>query len=54
MDSGSLILDSEIDDELDVTTPASPEEIIWLMDELMYREVRVTSSASRSGIIPSR
>ena len=46
MDSGSLILNAEIDDELDVTAPVSPEEIIWLMDELMYREVRAASSAS--------
>ena len=40
MDSGSLVLDSEIEDELDVATTLSPEEIVWLMDELLYREVR--------------
>jgi len=54
MDSGSFVLDSKIDDELDVTATISPEEIIWLMDELMYREVRVGSCARWSGITPSR
>ena len=39
MDSGCDAFDPEGEEEFDPTRPTSPEEIIWLMDELMYREV---------------
>ncbi|KIW68012.1 hypothetical protein PV04_03988 [Phialophora macrospora] len=39
MDSGCTAFDPDSDEELDPTKPLSAEEIIWLMDELMYREV---------------
>ncbi|KIW99425.1 uncharacterized protein Z518_11413 [Rhinocladiella mackenziei CBS 650.93] len=39
MDSGSLAFDPEIEDDFNFATTVSAEEIIWLMDELMYREV---------------
>ena len=54
MDSGSLALDSEIEDGLDFSATVSPEEIVWLMDELMFREVTGGSSPCRSGITSSR
>ncbi|ETI24093.1 hypothetical protein G647_03462 [Cladophialophora carrionii CBS 160.54] len=39
MDSGCTAFDPESDEEFDPTKALSAEEIIWLMDELMYREV---------------
>ncbi|KEF54716.1 uncharacterized protein A1O9_09158 [Exophiala aquamarina CBS 119918] len=39
MDSGCTDPDSDLE-EFDFTTPLSLEEAIWLMDELMYREVQ--------------
>lgn len=39
MDSGCLEEGEEMDDQLDLSTPSCGEEAIWLMDELMYREV---------------
>jgi hypothetical protein len=39
MDSGCSAFDPKDEEEFDPTRPASAEEIIWLMDELMYREV---------------
>ncbi len=39
MDSGCTAFDPESEEEFDPTKPASVEEIIWLMDELSYREV---------------
>lgn len=38
MDSGCSGGDSD-DEMFDTTTPLSANEAIWLMDELMYREV---------------
>lgn len=38
MDSGCPDVDSDLE-EFDFTNPLSAAEIIWLMDELMYREV---------------
>lgn len=38
MDSGCPGGDSD-DEMFDTTTPLSATEAIWLMDELMYREV---------------
>ncbi|KAJ9604516.1 N-alpha-acetyltransferase, non-catalitic subunit [Cladophialophora chaetospira] len=39
MDSGCTAFDPEGEEEFDSTKDASAEEIIWLMDELLYREV---------------
>lgn len=39
MDSGCAAFDPEGEEEFDPTRAASAEEIIWLMDELLYREV---------------
>lgn len=39
MDSGSLALDADLEDDLEVSTIASAEETIWLIDEVMCREV---------------
>jgi hypothetical protein len=38
MDSGCPDVDSDLE-EFDFTTPLSAAGVIWLMDELMYREV---------------
>ncbi|KAI1614818.1 Mak10 subunit, NatC N-terminal acetyltransferase-domain-containing protein [Exophiala viscosa] len=39
MDSGSVAFDPDTEVEFDFTATISPEEIIWLMDELLCREV---------------
>ncbi|EXJ93337.1 hypothetical protein A1O1_01729 [Capronia coronata CBS 617.96] len=39
MDSGVLGSDHDLEGDLDISTSASAEETIWLMDELMCREV---------------
>ena len=39
MDSGSVAFDTDTEVEFDFTTTISPEETIWLMDELLCREV---------------
>ena len=39
MDSGCSAFDPEPEEEFDPARPTSAEETIWLMDELMYREV---------------
>ncbi|KIW12266.1 hypothetical protein PV08_09542 [Exophiala spinifera] len=39
MDSGSVAFDPDSEAEYDFSTTHSPEEIIWLMDELFCREV---------------
>ncbi|KIW28902.1 uncharacterized protein PV07_04757 [Cladophialophora immunda] len=38
MDSGCTAFDAESDEEFDPARTVSAEEIIWLMDQLMYRE----------------
>ncbi|OAG45072.1 hypothetical protein AYO21_00420 [Fonsecaea monophora] len=38
MDSGCTAFDAESDEEFDPARSVSAEEIIWLMDQLMYRE----------------
>ncbi|OAL25921.1 hypothetical protein AYO22_04548 [Fonsecaea multimorphosa] len=38
MDSGCTAFDAESDEEFDPARAVSAEEIIWLMDQLMYRE----------------
>lgn len=40
MDSGSVAFDPDSESEFDFAATGSPEEIIWLMDELFCREVR--------------
>lgn len=39
MDSGSVAFDPDNEIEFDFSTTISPEETIWLMDELLCREV---------------
>ncbi|EXJ91455.1 hypothetical protein A1O3_00003 [Capronia epimyces CBS 606.96] len=39
MDSGSLVFDPDLDEELGLSTVATAEETVWLMDELIRREV---------------
>ncbi|OAP57826.1 hypothetical protein AYL99_08564 [Fonsecaea erecta] len=39
MDSGCAAFDAESDEEFDPARNVSAEEIVWLMDQLMYREV---------------
>ncbi|KIW92978.1 uncharacterized protein Z519_06827 [Cladophialophora bantiana CBS 173.52] len=39
MDSGCSAFDADIDEEFDPARTVSAEEMIWLMDQLMYREV---------------
>jgi hypothetical protein len=46
MDSGCAAFDSEGEDEFDPTRDVSAEEAIWLMDELLYREVGSMTSAA--------
>lgn len=40
MDSGCLEPGESLDQEFDMTEDILPEELIWLMDELLNREVR--------------
>ena len=39
MDSGCLASETDIDEGYDFKVPVSAKEVIWLMDELMFREV---------------
>lgn len=39
MDSGSVAFDPDTEAEFDFAATSSPEEILWLMDELSCREV---------------
>lgn len=48
MDSGCTAFDSDDDDEFNPPETASAEEVLWLMDELMYREVSTGCSARQS------
>lgn len=50
MDSGSVVFDLESDGEFDVPTDISAEEMIWLMDELLCREVLADPSTTRERI----
>lgn len=43
MDSGCVDDGESLDDDFDVCKLISPTEIIWLMDELLSREVRLES-----------
>lgn len=47
MDSGSGSFDQDSEEEYDFTSTVSAEEIIWLMDELVCREVCVSPSPSQ-------
>lgn len=44
MDSGSVAFDLDAEVEFDFSTTISPEETIWLIDELLCREVSDPSS----------
>jgi hypothetical protein len=46
MDSGCTAFDPKGEEEFDPTRLTPAEEIIWLMDELMYREVSALSLLS--------
>lgn len=39
MDTGFLEDGQSLEDTYDITASLTPREILWLMDELMYREV---------------
>ena len=39
MDSGCLEFDGDADDEFDVLGDLSPSQVIWMIDELLRREV---------------
>ncbi len=39
MDSGSFAFDSETNEDFDFTSEVSVAEVVWLMDELLRREV---------------
>lgn len=43
MDSGCLEPGESLDQEFDMTKDILPEELIWLMDELLNREVCLNS-----------
>jgi hypothetical protein len=40
MDSGALEEGDALDDDFDVAQPLSPEQAVWIIDQLMCREVR--------------
>jgi N-alpha-acetyltransferase 35, NatC auxiliary subunit len=40
MDSGFLEEGDDLEDDFDFSQPLSPEQVVWLMDELVCREVR--------------
>lgn len=42
MDSGCLNEGEDLDHECDILRPLTPKEILWLMDELLSREVSVS------------
>lgn len=39
MDSGALEEGEDLEDDFDVSQPLSPEQVIWIIDQLIYREV---------------
>lgn len=43
MDSGSLAFDADNEEPVDLTTALPPDQILWLMDQLLYREVGACS-----------
>jgi hypothetical protein len=49
MDSGSVAFDPDTDIEFDFSATISPEETIWLMDELLCREVWTRMLSLRTG-----
>lgn len=53
MDSGCPDPDSDLE-EFDFTIPVSAAEVIWLMDELMYREVQSSTPMIDVHLIISR
>lgn len=46
MDSGCLKPGESLDQDFDVSTGFLPEELIWLMDEMLNREVRIVALIS--------
>lgn len=45
MDSGCLEDGEDLEDDFDFSAPLSASQIIWLMDELICREVQTGTSA---------
>lgn len=43
MDSGAHAEGEDLDDDFDVAQPLSPEQAVWVMDQLMCREVGISS-----------
>lgn len=39
MDSGALEEGEDLEDDFDVSQPLSPEQVMWIIDQLVYREV---------------
>lgn len=54
MDSGSAAFDPESEQEFQISTAITAEETIWLMDELLYREVRIDSQCPEYRITLNR